>query len=141
MTGQLWPSAMAAALFAVHPLRVESVAWVTERKDVLSGLFFTLIIGVYVWYARRPFSLRRYLLLAAIFMLGLMAKLTLMTLPVVFLLLDYWPLKRFAGSARQSGRPHGNGEAFSDGAQTFGNGYAGDSRFDWSWKSCRCWPR
>ncbi len=61
MTGRLWPSALAAALFAVHPLRVESVAWVTERKDLLSGLFFMLTLGAYVGYVRRPFSLGRYL--------------------------------------------------------------------------------
>ena len=61
MTGRLWPSALVAALFAVHPLRAESVAWVAERKDVLSGLFFVLTLGAYVGYARRPFSLARYL--------------------------------------------------------------------------------
>ena len=56
MTGDLWPSALVAALFAIHPLRVESVAWVAERKDVLSGLFFMLTLAAYVGYARRPFS-------------------------------------------------------------------------------------
>ena len=61
MTGELWPSALVAALFAIHPLRVESVAWVAERKDVLSGLFFMLTLGAYADYARRPFSLGRYL--------------------------------------------------------------------------------
>ena len=96
LTGRTWPSAMAAALFAVHPLRVESVAWVTERKDVLSGVFFMATLGAYLWYVRRPFSLGRYLLLAAVFTLGLTAKLMLITLPLVLLLLDYWPLGRIS---------------------------------------------
>ena len=94
MTGKLWPSAFVAAVFAIHPLRVESVAWVSERKDVLSGLFFMLTLAAYVDYARRPFSLTRYLLVALLFSLGLMAKPMLVTLPFVLLLLDYWPLGR-----------------------------------------------
>ncbi len=95
MTGRLWPSALAAALFAVHPLRVESVAWVTERKDVLSGLFFMLTLAAYVGYARhRRFSLVRYLAVIVLFALGLMSKPMLVTLPCVLLLLDYWPLRR-----------------------------------------------
>ena len=65
MTGDLWPSAFVAALFAIHPLHVESVAWVAERKDVLSGLFFMLTLAAYAGYARRPFSLFRYLLVTA----------------------------------------------------------------------------
>ncbi len=96
MTGDLWPSAFVAALFAIHPLRVESVAWVAERKDVLSGLFFMLTLGAYVGYVHRPFSLFRYLTVVALFALGLMAKPMLVTLPLVLLLLDYWPLGRFA---------------------------------------------
>ena len=115
MTGQLWPGAMAAALFAVHPLRAESVAWVTERKDVLSGLFFMSTLGAYVWYVRRPFSLGRYLLLAAVFTLGLMVKPMLVTLPLVLLLLDYWPLHRFAG-LRSNGAPPLQWGGFSRGA-------------------------
>ncbi len=95
MTARTWPSALVAALFAVHPLHVESVAWITERKDVLSGLFFLLTLAAYVGYARRPFSLLRYLLVAALFALGLMAKPMLVTLPFVLLLLDYWPLGRW----------------------------------------------
>ena len=101
MTGRLWPSALAAALFAIHPLRVESVAWVTERKDVLSGLFFMLAVGTYVWYVRHPFSLRRYLLLMVCFGLGLMAKAMLVTLPLALLLLDYWPLGRMFPAATE----------------------------------------
>jgi protein O-mannosyl-transferase len=95
MTGSLWPSAFVAAVFAVHPLRVESVAWVAERKDLLSGLFFMLTLAAYVHYVRRPFSWGRHLLVIALFALGLMAKPMLVTLPFVLLLLDYWPLRRF----------------------------------------------
>ena len=95
MTGNLWPSAFVAAVFAVHPLRAESVAWVAERKDLLSGLFFMLTLGAYLRYVRRPFSWARYLLVIAMFALGLMAKPMLVTLPFVLLLLDYWPLGRF----------------------------------------------
>jgi tetratricopeptide (TPR) repeat protein len=94
MTGALWRSAFVAAVFAIHPLRVESVAWVAERKDVLSGLFFMLTIGAYVRYARRPRSPACYGLLLLLFAMGLMCKPMLVTLPVVLLLLDYWPLQR-----------------------------------------------
>jgi len=95
MTGALWRSAFVAAIFAVHPLHVESVAWVAERKDVLSGFFFVLTLGAYVGYVRRPFQVGRYLLVVLLFALGLMSKPTLVTLPCVLLLLDYWPLQRF----------------------------------------------
>ena len=94
MTGALWRSAFVAAVFAIHPLRVESVAWVAERKDVLSGLFFMLTLAAYVRYARRPRSLIRYGVVMVLFALGLMCKPMLVTLPVVLLLLDYWPLQR-----------------------------------------------
>jgi tetratricopeptide (TPR) repeat protein len=94
MTGAFWRSAFVAALFAIHPLRVESVAWVAERKDVLSGLFFMLTIGAYVGYARRPWSWGRYGLVLVLFAFGLMCKPMLVTLPLVLLLLDYWPLQR-----------------------------------------------
>jgi Flp pilus assembly protein TadD len=94
MTGALWRSAFVAAVFAIHPLRVESVAWVAERKDVLSGLFFMLTIGAYVRYASRPWSAARYGLVVLLFALGLMCKPMLVTLPVALLLLDYWPLQR-----------------------------------------------
>ena len=97
MTGGLWPSALVAAVFAVHPLRVESVAWVAERKDVLSGLLFVSILGAYLGYVRRPFSLLRYLAVMALFALGLMAKPMLVTVPLVLLLLDIWPLGRLTG--------------------------------------------
>ncbi len=97
MTEALWRSAFVAAVFAVHPLHVESVAWIAERKDVLSGVFFMLTIGLYVHYARRPTALR-YLSVLACFALGLAAKPMLVTLPFVLLLLDYWPLGRFRTS-------------------------------------------
>ncbi len=96
MTGDLWPSAFVAAVFAIHPLRAESVAWVSERKDVLSGLLFILTLGAYVEYVRHPFSLLRYLAVVVLFALGLMSKPMLVTLPFVLLLLDHWPLKRLA---------------------------------------------
>jgi protein O-mannosyl-transferase len=95
MTGALWRSAFVAALFAIHPLRVESVAWIAERKDVLSGVFFMLTLGAYVRYVREPSSIR-YLIVAVLFGLGLMTKSMLVTLPFVLLVLDYWPLGRFA---------------------------------------------
>jgi len=94
MTGALWRSAFVAMLFAIHPLRVESVAWVSERKDVLSGLCFMLTLGAYDRYVRRPGSRTRYLALVGMLSLGLMAKPMLVTVPVVLLLLDYWPLGR-----------------------------------------------
>ena len=97
MTGALWRSAFVAAVFAVHPLRVESVAWISERKDVLSGVFFMLTLGLYVRYVRHS-SVGRYLAVAGSFALGLMCKPMLVTVPLVLLLLDYWPLQRFQGS-------------------------------------------
>jgi len=94
MTGNLWQCAFVAALFALHPLRVESVAWVTERKDVLSTFFWMLTIWGYLRYVKHP-GIYRYLLVILFFILGLMAKPMLVTLPFVLLLLDYWPLYRF----------------------------------------------
>jgi protein O-mannosyl-transferase len=94
MTGALWRSAFVAAVFAIHPLHVESVAWVAERKDVLSGLFFMLTLGAYTRFARRPFHVGNYFLVALLFALGLLSKPMLVTLPCVLLLLDYWPLGR-----------------------------------------------
>lgn len=93
MTKALWPSALVAALFALHPLHVESVAWVAERKDVLSAFFWVLTLGAYGRYVEHP-VLKRYLLALLLFVLGLMAKPMLVTMPVVLLLLDYWPLHR-----------------------------------------------
>jgi tetratricopeptide (TPR) repeat protein len=95
MTGALWRSAVVAAVFAVHPLHVESVAWVTERKDVLSGLFFMLTLLAYVRYVERS-TLSRYLLVVLAFALGLMSKPMLVTTPFLLMLLDYWPLGRFS---------------------------------------------
>jgi tetratricopeptide (TPR) repeat protein len=93
MTGAFWRSAFVAALFAVHPLRVESVAWVSERKDLLSGLFFLLTLMAYVRYTRAPDRMR-YLLVLFLGACGLMSKPMLVSLPLVLLLLDYWPLQR-----------------------------------------------
>ncbi|MEP6698523.1 MAG: tetratricopeptide repeat protein [Verrucomicrobiota bacterium] len=93
MTSALWRSAFVAAVFAIHPLRVESVAWVAERKDLLSGLFFMLTIAAYIRYTRRPSPWSYGALLLAL-TLGLMSKPMLVTVPVVLLLLDYWPLHR-----------------------------------------------
>jgi protein O-mannosyl-transferase len=92
-TGATWRSAMVASLFALHPLNVESVAWVAERKNVLSTFFFFLTLAAYGRYARRP-SWDRYALVAIVFAMGLAAKPMLVTLPFVLLLLDYWPLAR-----------------------------------------------
>ena len=95
LTSKLWASAFVVALFAIHPLRVESVAWVAERKDVLSGVFFMLTLLTYARYARSDrFSLGRYAAVLVFFALGLMCKPTLVTVPFVLLLLDYWPLGR-----------------------------------------------
>ena len=93
MTKRPWPSLLVAALFAVHPLNVESVAWVAERKSVLSTFFFFAAIAAYGWYARKP-NWRRYLLVVGLFAAGLMAKPMVITLPFVLMLLDYWPLDR-----------------------------------------------
>ena len=103
MTGAFWRSAFVAAVFAIHPLHVESVAWVAERKDVLSGVFFMLTLLAYMHYARAP-STRRYLMAAFVFALGLLSKPMLVTLPFVLLLLDYWPLDRIRGKTSNIGR-------------------------------------
>ena len=92
-TSSLWRSAFIAAVFAIHPLRVESVAWITERKDVLSGIFFMLTLSGYLAYARRP-TLIRYGIVFILLACGLMSKPMLVTTPFVLLLLDYWPLDR-----------------------------------------------
>ncbi len=101
LTGAIWPAAFIAALFAVHPLHVESVAWVSERKDVLSTFFALLALWRYAGYGREK-SRRDFWLAGLFFALGLMAKPMLVTLPLVMLLLDYWPLERFkTASLRQ----------------------------------------
>jgi len=97
LTGAVWASAFVAAAFALHPLHVESVAWVAERKDVLSALFWMLTMLAYIRYTERP-SFLRFLPVLLAFALGLMAKPMLVTLPFVLLLLDYWPLRRFQES-------------------------------------------
>ncbi|NQU15811.1 MAG: tetratricopeptide repeat protein [Desulfobacteraceae bacterium] len=93
MTGSIWRSGFVAALFALHPLHVESVAWIAGRKDVLSTLFWMLTLWAYVRYCERPAAFR-YFLILIFFALGLMAKPMLITLPFILLLLDYWPLNR-----------------------------------------------
>ena len=99
--GTIWSSAFVAAIFAIHPLHVESVAWVSERKDVLSGLFFMLTLLAYFHYTRNP-NVGRYVTMAVLFACGLLSKPMLVTLPIILLLLDHWPLKRFSqSSARQ----------------------------------------
>jgi len=94
MTRSLWPSAFVAALFALHPLHVESVAWISERKDVLSVFFWLLTMWAYSCYVNKP-GISRYLWTVIFLALGLMSKPMLVTLPFVLLLLDYWPLERF----------------------------------------------
>ena len=120
MTGAIWPSAFVAAMFALHPLHVESVAWVAERKDVLSTFFCVLTMGSYVRYVERP-RVSRYMLVLLLFAFGLMAKPMLVTLPFVLLLLDYWPLGRFQfgkpshdirAQAQKSGRPNNQRSSF-----------------------------
>ncbi len=114
MTGALWASAFTAALFALHPLHVESVAWASERKDVLSGFFWLLTVFAYCRYARK----RRpvwYAMLVCTFTLGLLSKPMLVTLPCVLLLLDYWPLRRFEHLAASNhiGNPRKIGNVFT----------------------------
>ena len=111
MTGAIWRSAIVAAMFALHPLHVESVAWVAERKNVLSTLFWMLTIWCYVRYVERPGSGRYFLVLLA-FALGLMSKPMVVTIPFVLLLLDYWPLRRFhfGESDEDTKRPPHKGE-------------------------------
>ena len=93
MTGAIWKSAFVAAAFALHPIHVESVAWISERKDVLSALFWMLTILAYIYYVRKP-NFGRYILVLAAFVMGLMSKPMVVTLPFVLVLLDFWPLNR-----------------------------------------------
>lgn len=97
MTGEVWKSAAVALLFALHPLNVESVAWIAERKNVLSTFFWILTLFIYQNYARYP-NIYKYILILAVFVLGLLSKPMLITLPFVMLLLDYWPLNRLYSS-------------------------------------------
>ena len=101
MTKSIWPSAFVAAIFALHPLHVESVAWATERKDTLSTFFWVLTMWAYVRYLEQP-DWKRYMLAVLLFVLGLMSKPMLVTLPFVLLLMDYWPLRRLEAE-KQSG--------------------------------------
>jgi len=110
LTGALGRSLVATAVFAIHPLRAESVAWITERKDVLSGLFLATTLLAYAFYVEKPESGRRYAAVLLSFVAGLLAKSMLVTLPVALLILDWWPLRRLApfaggwGFARPVGR-------------------------------------
>ncbi|MEO5358821.1 MAG: tetratricopeptide repeat protein [Nitrospirota bacterium] len=101
-TGRLWQSALVAAFFALHPINVESVAWVSERKNVLCALFWFITAAAYVFYARGP-ALSRYVIVLLCYLFALMSKPMAVTLPVVMLILDYWPLDRFKGNAKMNG--------------------------------------
>ncbi len=111
LTGRVGMSFVAAAIFAIHPLRAESVAWITERKDVLSGLFLATTLLAYAWYVASPESRARYALLLVSFTAGLLSKSMLVTLPVALLIVDWWPLRRWefdlgdADACRQQLRP------------------------------------
>ncbi len=119
MTGAVWRSAAVAALFALHPLHVESVAWVAERKDLLCALFFMITLHAYAWYAARPCR-ARYGLVFGSLALGLAAKPMLVTVPFVLLLLDYWPLERLR--AAEDAGPAGAGEIPRRGPEKRGAG-------------------
>jgi protein O-mannosyl-transferase len=111
-TGFVWRSWMVAALFALHPMNVESVAWVSERKNLLSMFFFLVALAAYRWYTEKP-RLGRYGLVATLFALGLMAKPQVITFPFVLLLWDYWPLERM-----RLGQPAPNSAGFDDRSTT-----------------------
>ena len=108
MTGKLWQSGFVAAMFAFHPLNVESVAWAAERKNVLSTLFWLITMWAYIHYAEKP-TIKSYGLVFLFFTLGLMSKSMLVTLPFALLLLDYWPLRRL-----KFGQERGNNEIFEN---------------------------
>jgi Flp pilus assembly protein TadD len=114
MTGKLWPSAFVAALFAIHPLHVESVAWISERKDLLSAVFFMLTLGAYIRYVHK-LSFTSYILVLLVFAFGLMSKPMLVTVPFLLLLLDYWPLKRFSS---ETSVKRGHRKTVENGANT-----------------------
>ena len=100
-TGYTWRSFTVAALFALHPLNVESVAWIAERKTMLSTLFCLLALGAYQWYATKP-GVLRYIIMTGLFVLGLMSKPQIIMLPLVLLLWDYWPLQRMFAEGREA---------------------------------------
>jgi tetratricopeptide (TPR) repeat protein len=104
MTGARWPSAFVALVFALHPLHIESVAWVAERKDVLSTLFLFLTLWAYVNYVNRP-AIGRYLLVVLLFCAGIMSKPMIVTFPFIALLLDVWPLRRFSAKTLREKLP------------------------------------
>ena len=106
-TGLAWRSLMVAALFALHPINVESVAWIAERKNVLSMFFFLLALAAYGWYARRP-GVGRYLTVTFAYALSLMTKPQVITFPFALLLLDYWPLRRLGRAREVAGEPAGS---------------------------------
>jgi len=103
MTGAIWASAFAAAVFALHPIQVESVAWAAERKTMLSGLFWLLTMLAYIWYTKRPRT-GRYIVVFLVYGLCIMTKPTVVTLPLALLLLDYWPLGRLNLGSRPAGK-------------------------------------
>ncbi len=111
-TGFVWRSWAVAALFALHPINVESVAWIAERKNVLSMLFFLLALAAYGWYARRP-GIGRYLVVTLAYVLSLMSKAQAITFPFALLLLDYWPLERLGQPLAPRGESAG-GLSFAD---------------------------
>ncbi len=111
-TQNIWQSAFVAAVFALHPLHVETVAWVSDRKDLLSTLFWMLAMTAYISYSKRP-RIRMYLLMLSAFLLGLMAKPIILTLPLVLLAMDYWPLCRFRFWHRRTNHPSQNTPAIA----------------------------
>lgn len=136
-TGFVARSAMVAALFALHPLAVESVAWVAERKNLLSMLFFLLALAAYRWYAEQP-RVGRYLLCALPFSLGLMSKPQVITLPFLLLLWDYWPLERAAlrnlpFASRQNGTGEIFGEQRTTNSQERSSGERRIAQSEWRW--------
>ena len=94
VTGKIYRCALVAGLFAVHPIHAESVVWITERKDVLSAFFFMISLYLYIYYLKKP-SIKRYSIIIISFILGIMSKPMVITLPILLILLDFWPLKRF----------------------------------------------
>ena len=113
MTGALWRSAVVAFLFALHPLHVESVAWIAERKDVLSTFFWMLTMLSYYWYVQHRSS-HRYVIVVLIYILGLLSKPMIVTLPFVLFLMDFWPLKRWGFDKSEHTSTNGKGKIHTD---------------------------